>query len=443
MVYTFHIHPDASFHNGRLVTAQDVIFSWERAANPETESDTVLTYLGDIVGVREMRAGQAGSISGLIALDDRTLQVTIDQPKPYFLQKLTYPTTYIVDNENVSLGEEWYRTPNGTGPYRLTRWESMQQKIYERFDEFYGEKPRIRAILVNLYSGDSTRLYETGTIDLTGLSPFDIDRFSDPAEPMHQELYSTPDLCTGYVTLDVTKPPFDNLKVRQAFAQAIDRDLYVQLVLKNGAIPARGLYPPALPGHDLSLQGWEYNPEKAKKLLEEAGMDPGKMPEIIFSSAGYGSNISNADAALIQMWEQNLGVTIHVRNIEPEYYLDNVLEGNSGQISREGWCADYPDPENFADVLYHSGAEMNTGGYSNPEVDALLEQARVEVNTASRIALYQKAEKMIVEDVPAIFLSHSISYSLVKPYIQGYVLAPMVIPFERYLWIDPSKLPNP
>jgi ABC-type transport system substrate-binding protein len=86
---------------------------------------------------------------------------------------------------------------------------------------------------------------------------------------------------------------------------------------------------------------------------------------------------------------------------------------------------------------------MNTGGYSNPEVDALLEQARVEVNTASRIALYQKAEKMIVEDVPAIFLSHSISYSLVKPYIQGYVLAPMVIPFERYLWIDPSKLPNP
>jgi hypothetical protein len=124
-------------------------------------------------------------------------------------------------------------------------------------------------------------------------------------------------------------------------------------------------------------------------------------------------------------------------------YLENLIDDNTGQISQEGWCADYPDPENFADVIFHSGAEMNTSGYSNPELDAILEQARVERDVTSRIKLYQQAERIIVEDVPAIFLSHSISYTLVKPYIQGYVEAPMAIPFERYLRIDPTKLPNP
>ncbi len=440
--YIFYLDPTATFHNGRPVTAQDVIFSWERAANPVTGSDTVLTYLGDIVGVKEMRAGSADRIKGLKALDAHTLQVVIDQPKPYFLQKLTYPTAFIVDNENVALGEEWYRTPNGTGPFRLTRWESMTQKVYERFEGFYGDKPRIRAIIVNLYTGDSTRLYEAGVIDMTRIGTFEIDRFTDLNEPMHIELYNTPDLCTSYVTLDVTKPPFDILKVRQAFAMAIDKDLYIQLVYNNAALPASGLYPPALPGHDLSLKGWEYNPEKAREYLAQSGSTPETMPEIIFSSAGYGSSVSSSDSALIQMWEQNLGVKIKVQNIEPEYFLDNVLKDNTGQIYHDGWCADYPDPENFADVLFHTGAEMNTSQYSNPEVDSVLEQARTEENITSRIALYQEAERIIVEDVPAIFLSHSITYTLVKPYIQGYVEAPMVIPFERYLWIDTSRLPN-
>jgi oligopeptide transport system substrate-binding protein len=356
---------------------------------------------------------------------------------------LTYPTTFIVDKENVALGEEWYRTPNGTGPYRLNRWESMTQKIYERFEDFYGEKPRIKGIIINLYSGDSTRLYESGSIDMTGIATYNIDRFKDPNEPMHQELYSTPNLCTSYITLDVTRPPFDDLKVRQAFAMAIDRELYIRVVHNNAAIPAHGLYPPALPGYDYSFTGLEFNPEKARQYLKESGYTPENIPEIIYSSAGYGSSISTADAAVIQMWEENLGIKVKVQNIEPEYYLENLIDDNTGQITQEGWCADYPDPENFADALYHTGAEMNTSGYSNPELDVLLEQARSELDTTSRILLYQQAERIIVEEVPAIFLSHSISFTLVKPYVQGYVEAPMAIPFERYLWIDPAKLPNP
>ena len=125
-VYTFHLRTNAKFQDGRSVVAQDVIYSWERAAAPATKSDTVLTYLNDILGVTEMHSGKAEHISGLKALDAHTLQVTIDAAKPYFLFKLTMPVAFVLDKKNVESGPDWYRTPNGTGPYKLTRWDSFK-----------------------------------------------------------------------------------------------------------------------------------------------------------------------------------------------------------------------------------------------------------------------------------------------------------------------------
>ena len=142
---------------------------------------------------------------------------------------------------------------------------------------------------------------------------------------------------------------------------------------------------------------------------------------------------------MAQMWQQNLGVTITVENIETNLYNDKIFAGQHGQLFDYGWCADYPDPENFADALFHSDAQQNLGNYSNPELDALLEQARVEQDVSRRIRLYQQAEQIIVNDAPALFTVHSMMYVLVKPYIQGYILTPIDISLERYLWSDPSK----
>jgi hypothetical protein len=157
-VYTFHLRSNAKFHDGKPVTAQDFIYSWERAADPATASDTVLTYLGDIVGVKEMHSGDADHISGLAAVDSRTLQVTIDAPKPYFLLKLTYPTAFVLDRENVESGAEWYRQPNGTGPYKLTEWVSFDHITYQANPDFYLGEPSIKTIVVKIYSGVGIRL---------------------------------------------------------------------------------------------------------------------------------------------------------------------------------------------------------------------------------------------------------------------------------------------
>src|SRR6266498_2462233 len=192
-IYTFYLRQNAKFHDGRPVIAQDVVYSWERAASPALASDTVLTYLGDIVGVREMNEGTADHISGLKIIDDHTLQVTIDAPKPYFLLKLTFATAFIVDKANVESGEEWYRTPNGTGPYKLVEWKHFERQVYEANQDFYLGAPSIPYIIVQLYSGEGERLYESGEIDVTGI--YSVDRFTDPSEPLHNELLTGVDLC--------------------------------------------------------------------------------------------------------------------------------------------------------------------------------------------------------------------------------------------------------
>ena len=310
-----------------------------------------------------------GQLSGIKALDEQTVQITIDAPKPYFLLKLTYPTSFILDKENVEGDSEWYRRPNGTGPYRLVEWTSFERIVYEANQDFYLGAPSIPYIVVTLYTGDSQRLYEAGDVDISGV--YSIERFTDPTEPLFNELRTGVSLCTGYVVFDSTKPPFDDVNVRKAFSMAFNRQQYIDVVLNGHALPAQGIYPPGLPGFNIALQGLPYDPAQARELLKQSKYGV-NLPPIVFTNSGTGSYVSSDVAALADMWKKNLGVTITVENLEPNFYYDQIYADNHGQLFTGGWCADYPDPENFADVLFHSGSNQNNGDYSNPELDALL-----------------------------------------------------------------------
>ncbi len=435
--YTFTLRDNAKFHSGRPVTSQDVIYSFERAAAPKTQSETVMTYLGDIIGVRQMHAGQAAHIAGLRAIDDHHLEIKIDAPKPYFLLKLTYPTAFVLDQANIESSPDWVHHPNGTGPYRLIEWQSNQQIVYQADPDFYLGPPPIPYVLIKLYSGDPLALYETGDVDMTGVYTNAVDRFLDPSEPMHAELRTGVSLCTSYIQFDTTRPPFDDAKVRQAFSLAFDRQKYIDVVLSGHAVPAVGLYPPGLPGYNAGLKGLPFDPAQARQLLSDSKYhDAAGLPPITYTGGGFGSSIDGGIAAMAQMWKQYLDVDILIDNIEPNFYYDQLYSGNHGQLFRGGWCADYPDPENFADVLFHTGSDQNTGGYSNPDLDRLLEAARVEQDVAKRITMYQQAEQMIVNDAPVIFTIHSLAYMLVKPYVKGFVLTPIDVSLERYMWLE-------
>lgn len=441
-VYTFHMRPNARFHDGRRLTPTDVIYSWQRALAPDTGSNVALTYLGDIVGAHEFHAGEAEEVAGLEAFDERTLQVTIDGPKSYFLQKLTAAATMVVDRANVESGPEWYRTPNGSGPYRLIRWEPGKHILFERAERFYLGPAPVRYQVTLLYGQGNFPLYEFDYVDIMGVSSIDKARAADPADPIAGQLFEQPSMCTEYVAFDSSREPFDDPLVRRAFALAVDKERYRAISWRDDALTAQGLYPPALPGYDAAFAGLSHDPTTARQLLADSryGGAAG-LPPIVLTTSGFGGEIGASVGALARMWQESLGVQVTIEQIEPDRVEEQIYAGRGGNLLLWAWCADYPDPENFADALFHSAAGQNIGHYGNTELDDLLEQARVETDPQARIGLYQQAEHAIVEDAAAIFLTHPLSRVYVKPRVRGYTQTAVHVPLERYLSIEEPAAP--
>jgi len=422
--YTFYLRQDVKFHDGREVKAEDFKYSWERACNPQTKSLTAATYLGDIIGVREVLAGKAKEISGVKVIDDYTLEVTIDAPKAYFLSKLTYPTAFVVDRANVESGGEWWRRPNGTGPFRLKQWEEGKQLVLERNELYYGELAKVNSVVFYLWGGVPMNMYETGEIDVTGVGISYIEKVTDEAAPFYQDLRVTPELSFAYIGFDTTKPPFDDVNIRRAFSLAIDKDKLVSLVFKGMAQRADGILPPGMPGYNEGLSGLSFDVGKAKELIASSKYgDVSRLPPITITTAGWGGLISQDLEAIVYQWRQNLGVEVKVRQLEPERFP--YLKEEKDEMFYTGWVADYPHPQDFLDVLFYTGADYNYGGYSNPEIDALLDRAGVEQNSELSLALYQQAEQKLVADAACLPIYFGQSYILVKPYIKGYNPSPL------------------
>jgi len=432
--YTFHLRRGARFHDGKEVTADDVKYSWERAADPALGSPTAITYLGDIVGVREKLAGLAREISGVRVLDRYTLQVTIDAPKPYFLAKLAYPVAFVVDRENVARGREWWRRPNGTGPFKLKEWRPGEWLILERNPQYHLGPPSLERVFYRLWGGIPVRMYELGELDVAPVSLGSIERATDPAGPFYRELRVFPEFSLSYLGFNLARPPFDDPAVRRAFALSVDRDRVVRVFLKNTAARADGILPPGFPGHNPGLKPIPYDPEEARRLLSTSKYGD-RLPTITVTVAGEGGGAPEYLVAMLLQWRENLGVDFRIREINPEAYFYRLRE-EKDDIFLLGWIADYPDPQDFLDILFHSESPENFGEYSNPEVDRLLERARAEGDREKRLALYRRVEETVMEDLPVLPLWFGRSYILVKPYVKGFTLTPLGFPLLREVYLE-------
>jgi oligopeptide transport system substrate-binding protein len=424
-IYTFTIRENAQFHDGRPVTAEDFKYSWERAAAPSTLSPTVDTYLNDVVGVAEVLNGTATEISGLKVLGTRTLEVTIDAPKAYFLSKLAHPLTFVVDRTEVEAqitetGEPWWVELNGTGPFRLKEWDIERVIVMEANEDHYLAPPFVPYVVFRLYGLVPRLMYQSGEIDAARVFSDELEEVRDAQNPLSAELVETAELSVHYVGLQAGTPPFDDPLVRRAFLLATDRETLVREMFGDTVELAHGFLPPGLPGYDASIADIPFDVEEAKRLLAESsygGVE--NLPSMVYTTAGLPQYVTT----LISMWRQNLGVEVQPQPVDPAlyyYFLDSFSDG----FYNYGWVADYPDPHNFLDVLFHSGATKNVGGYSNPEVDALLELAREESNGQKRLEMYQRAERMVVDDAASIPLYFGRSQMLVKPYVNDLVFTP-------------------
>lgn len=423
--YTFYLREDVKFHDGREVTAEDFKYSWERACNPATESRVAPLYLGDIVGVEEVLSGDAIEISGVKVIGDYELQVELNAPLSYFLYKMTYPTAYVVDRNNVDDGSSWWRHPNGTGPFKLTQWDHSNLLVLERNDHFYGEKAKLERVEFKLWGGIPMRLYEENEIDVAGVSVSYIDLVTDPSGPFADQLRIYPELSFSYIGFNTTKPPFDDVNIRRAFSHAIDKDKIVTLVFRDLVEKADGILPPGIPGYDATLQGLEFNVKKAKEFIALSPYnDVLNLPPIKLTTTGYGGEISQSLSAIITQWRENLGVEIEVRMLEPERYLYHLTQ-EKNEIFDMGWIADYPHPQDFLEILFRTGNESNYGEYSNPTVDGLLAQAALEMDTEAGLEIYRQIERILVEDAACLPLWFDENYILVKSDVEGYELNPM------------------
>jgi oligopeptide transport system substrate-binding protein len=434
--YTFYLRQNAVFHDGRKVTAADFKYSWERAANPATGSQVAGTYLGDIAGVTDVIAGKATQISGVKVIDDHTLQVTVDEPKSYFLAMLTYPTAFVVDKANVAKGSNWWLKPNGTGPFTLKEWQQNTLLVLARNEKYYGQVSGVASVQFHLWAGVPMNLYETGDIDVAGISVVYIDRVTDPSGSFYKELQITPELSFSYLGFNTTRPPFDDLNVRKAFSMAIDKDKIISLAFRNLVQRADGILPPGMPGYNQDIKGLGYNVNQAKQLIANSKYgDVSKLPPITLTTSGYGGVISSNLEAMIVQWRDNLGVDVTVRELDPQWYIYN-LKAEKNEMFDMGWIADYPHPQDFLDVLFHTGAENNFSEYSNPAIDALLDKAAVETDETKSLEMYQQAEQMLVDDAACLPLWFGQNYTLVKPYVKGYKLNPMGFAWLNYVWLD-------
>jgi len=416
-VYTFRLRTNVTFHDGKPVTAQDVKYSIERSCDPATGSRTASLYLDDIVGAKDKLEGQATEVRGVRVIDDHTIEITIDAPKAYFLSKLTYHTAFVVDRANVESGSNWTAKPNGTGPFMLKE-RTPERIVLVKNPHYYGGEVALDEVTYQIIlGGSSMTMYEQGKLDVVAVGVSNVERVLDPASPLNRELVVIPALDVWYVGFDTQQKPFDDVKVRQAFALATNRRGIVDVMFKKMRREAKGILPPGMPGYNEKLEGLPFDPDQARATLAESSYGgPDDLPPIVFTISGSGGTNPLAEA-LAEMYKEYLGVEVQLQQVESGFF--DGLHEHKYQMFMLGWIADYADPQNFLDILFHSGTEGNNSRYTNPSVDDLLEKARVEPDPTRRMTLYQQAEELIVRDAPWVPLFHGIDYLLVKPYVQG------------------------
>ena len=427
-VYTFHLRTNALWSNGDPVTARDFYESYKRILTPSLGSE--YSYMHYVV--KNAEAYNTNGITdfskvGYKVLDDHTLQITLNNPTPYFLSLITHHSWFPVHMPTVrkygdpyQRGNRWTRPGHfvGNGPFVLTKWR-VNDVIEVRKSPTYWDRDRVRLNAIRFYpiESDDTeeRAFRAGQLHVTEMLPFSkIDNYKQN----HPDLIKIdPYLGTYFYRVNVTKPPLNDKRVRRALAMAIDREAIVKDVTKGGELPAFSFIPPGTAGYTPRTQLREDIAE-ARRLLAEAGYPNGKgMPpiHILYNTLETHRTIAEA---LQQMWKKNLGIDVQLVNEEWKVYLDSVMTLNY-QISRAGWIGDYVDPNSFMD-MWLTGGGNNQTGWSNPEYDRLIAEAARTSDPQQRLEVFQKAEAILMDEMPEIPIYFYTHAHLLRPEVKGW-----------------------
>ena len=406
-VFTFHLK-DAKFHNGDPVTAESFKRGWQRLVDPSMATPSEIGYhLSPVVGYDEMAQGSAKEISGLTCPDDKTFVVTLSAPMADFLAVCCHPGLAPVPQAAIDDPDGSRLAPIGNGPFMMDgKWESGQYINVKRFEDYYGDKPALDAINFSIQKDPKTAYseLEAGNMDFCQIPTGRIQELSEKfgksvdgytISPSRQALLGA-EASVYFLAVNLEDETMANKDLRHAMSLAINRQNIVDTLFESGREPADNVFPPIIDKKGGSWEFAEYDPEKAKQIIDEKGL-AGTTVKLSYNSGGGHEDIMSC----IQADLQTVGLTVEQDTKEWAAYLQGLTDG-SFQLGRMGWIADYPTLDNFIYPNFYSTADNNFSRYNNPEVDAAIDAARAIADEDERKDAYRKINQMVADDMPII-----------------------------------------
>ena len=427
-VWTFHLRPGITWSDGTPITAEDIVWSWQRLVDPKTASPYA-SYPGSmrIVNGTDIAEGKKAPESlGVKAINDSTLEVTLTQPNAAFLAMLAHPSLVPIDKVLVGrFGDKWTKPEHfvSSGAYKLSQWVVNERIVAVRNPKYWDNEHtvinKVTYLPISSEAADVNR-YKAGEIDIVYTVP--INQFAQLKKTLGSELDVSPQLATYYYQFNTTRPPFNDARVRKALNLALDKDIIAGKVLGQGQRPAWLISQPDIGGVKLQnpdYASWPMDKRiaEAKKLLAEAGFNDSHPLSfnLLYNTSESHQRIAIAASS---MWKKNLGVEAKLQNQEWKTMLDTMHTHNFDAV-RYAWIADYDDAATFLNT-FRTGDSQNTTQYSNPDYDRALVNAAKSKTAEERGKFYQQAEDLLGRDVPAIPVYHYVRTHLVKPWVGGF-----------------------
>jgi ABC-type transport system substrate-binding protein len=436
-LYRFTLRENLVFSDGTLLTAADAAGSIERVLEPRTRSQGA-EYFRGIRGALEFVAGKTPHVSGLDAHDTRTLVIELAQADPLFLHKLALMFAAVVPvSLALELGDDFTNRPVGSGPFVLREWRRGERIVLARNPRYRRpDLPYVDGVVEQIGVNQELAwlMFESGELDVAPIPPADFPAvMRDPKRA--GRITNATTLSSAYIGINCQMPPFDDRRVRQALNYAVDKAALIALLNGRG-IAARGMVPPNLPGYAAEVAGYGFDPARARDLLTEAGLAQGFATELWTQS-------NDTDLKIAQKVQQDLarvGIKLRIKPVAWSSFLEAIRQPRTVPLFDLGWSADFPDPGNFLDVLFHSKNwdANNHTFYGSPVVDRLLDEARTLPDEQARYRLYSEAERLIVDDAPMIFLYHPITYVISHQRVHGYRIHAFLPPRVTEVWLDPN-----
>ena len=438
--WTFYLRRGVKFHHGREVTADDFVYSFSRllkAAKPGPLTE----LLRRIQGAKDVMPGKTDEIQGLQAVDRYTLRMVLEEPFAPLLAALGLANAAVVPREVVEQqGEHFARAPVGTGPFTFVRWEPGREIVLQANEQYYEGRPFLDTVVFTIGGTFEAKFADFLQGNLEEALIPSAKTGEVRTDPQYQKFQRVrkPTLSLLYIGFHTQHKPFDDKRVRQAFNYAVNKEAIVRDITRMGSLPATGALPPGMPGHDPDLQGYDYDPAKAKRLLAEAGYPNGAGFPVVQLWTASKAESSKAELAAYQADLAALGVQVDIRFEHDWPTFLTLLEQGQLSMFRLSWSSRIPDSDDALWHLLHSSSQKvsNFMFYSNPRVDELLAQARKELDYTQRIALYRQVERIVMDDAPWIPQHYHVFEHIYQPYVKGVevsLLGDWAVPMKK-IW---------